>query len=100
MVSYFTLAIDMVKSFKFINTSISLKLKSFCIKFYFTGHKSLLKSKMRTPFDIGNVLLFYRNVLVESARIARGKIEKLSELDVSKHDAVIFPGGFGAAKNL
>jgi len=41
-----------------------------------------------------------RNVLIESARIARGKIEKLSELDVSKHDAVIFPGGFGAAKNL
>ncbi|XP_065071994.1 ES1 protein homolog, mitochondrial-like [Rhopilema esculentum] len=40
-----------------------------------------------------------RNVLIESARIARGKIEKLSELDVSKHDAVIFPGGFGAAKN-
>lgn len=41
-----------------------------------------------------------RNVLIESARIARGKIEKLSELDVSKHDAVIIPGGFGAAKNL
>ena len=55
---------------------------------------------MRKSFDIGNVLLFYRNVLVESARIARGNIEKLSELDVSKHDAVIFPGGFGAAKNL
>jgi len=41
-----------------------------------------------------------RNVLVESARIARGKIEPLSKLNVAEHDAVIFPGGFGAAKNL
>ncbi|OWF41050.1 ES1 protein homolog, mitochondrial-like [Mizuhopecten yessoensis] len=41
-----------------------------------------------------------RNVLVESARIARGKIDALSNLDSSKFDAVIFPGGFGAAKNL
>ncbi|XP_071947921.1 ES1 protein homolog, mitochondrial-like [Antedon mediterranea] len=41
-----------------------------------------------------------RNVLVESARIARGKIAALSTLDVNNHDAVIFPGGFGAAKNL
>ncbi|MBX3356859.1 MAG: isoprenoid biosynthesis glyoxalase ElbB [Phycisphaeraceae bacterium] len=41
-----------------------------------------------------------RNVLVESARIARGKIEPLSALDPSAFDAVVFPGGFGAAKNL
>ncbi|KAM9341794.1 glutamine amidotransferase-like class 1 domain-containing protein 3, mitochondrial [Pholidichthys leucotaenia] len=41
-----------------------------------------------------------RNVLVESARLARGKIEALSKLSVKDHDAVIFPGGFGAAKNL
>jgi len=41
-----------------------------------------------------------RNVLEESARIARGKISPLTELDVSSHDAVVFPGGFGAAKNL
>ncbi|XP_035672556.1 glutamine amidotransferase-like class 1 domain-containing protein 3A, mitochondrial isoform X1 [Branchiostoma floridae] len=41
-----------------------------------------------------------RNVLVESARIARGKIAALSTLDVAGHDAVILPGGFGAAKNL
>jgi len=41
-----------------------------------------------------------RNVLVESARIARGKIESLDKLNVNEHDAVIFPGGFGAAKNL
>ncbi|XP_023213737.1 ES1 protein homolog, mitochondrial-like [Centruroides sculpturatus] len=41
-----------------------------------------------------------RNVLVESARIARGKIKALSELKASDHDAIVFPGGFGAAKNL
>lgn len=41
-----------------------------------------------------------RNVLVESARIARGKIQDLKDLKVQDFDAVIFPGGFGAAKNL
>ncbi|NP_001167509.1 uncharacterized protein LOC100381155 [Xenopus laevis] len=41
-----------------------------------------------------------RNVLVESARLARGNITALSRLNVKEHDAVIFPGGFGAAKNL
>lgn len=41
-----------------------------------------------------------RNVLVESARIARGKIKALSELQVENFDAIIFPGGFGVAKNL
>jgi enhancing lycopene biosynthesis protein 2 len=41
-----------------------------------------------------------RNVLVESARIARGKIKPLSQFRASDFDAIIFPGGFGAAKNL
>jgi len=41
-----------------------------------------------------------RNVLVESARIARGKIRDLTEFKASAFDALIFPGGFGAAKNL
>uniref|UniRef100_UPI003AAC937C glutamine amidotransferase-like class 1 domain-containing protein 3, mitochondrial isoform X2 n=1 Tax=Centroberyx gerrardi TaxID=166262 RepID=UPI003AAC937C len=41
-----------------------------------------------------------RNVLSESARIARGNIADLAKLSVSNHDAIIFPGGFGAAKNL
>lgn len=41
-----------------------------------------------------------RNVLVESARIARGKIHPLSQLNAADYDALIFPGGFGAAKNL
>ncbi|GAB6023277.1 Glutamine amidotransferase-like class 1 domain-containing protein 3A, mitochondrial, variant 2 [Chamberlinius hualienensis] len=39
-----------------------------------------------------------RNVLAESARIARGKISSLSQL--KSCDAIVFPGGFGVAKNL
>ena len=41
-----------------------------------------------------------RNVLVESARIARGEIKDLQEVNASDLDALIIPGGFGAAKNL
>lgn len=41
-----------------------------------------------------------RNVLVESARIARGAIRDLAEYRAADFDALVFPGGFGAAKNL
>lgn len=41
-----------------------------------------------------------RNVLVESARIARGVITDLAQFDPAECDALILPGGFGAAKNL
>lgn len=41
-----------------------------------------------------------RNVLVESARIARGNIRPLHEFKAGDFDALVFPGGFGAAKNL
>ena len=41
-----------------------------------------------------------RNMLVESARIARGEIAPLASLQSGEFDAVVFPGGFGAAKNL
>src|ERR1051326_1725326 len=41
-----------------------------------------------------------RNVLVESARIARGKIRDIATVKAADIDALIFPGGFGAAKNL
>ncbi|WBA82102.1 isoprenoid biosynthesis glyoxalase ElbB [Endozoicomonas sp. GU-1] len=41
-----------------------------------------------------------RNVLVEAARIARGDIEPLAALKVADFDALVVPGGFGAAKNL
>lgn len=41
-----------------------------------------------------------RNVLIEAARIARGKILDLEDLESQKFDAVIFPGGYGAATHL
>lgn len=41
-----------------------------------------------------------RNALVESARIARGNIRDIAEVKAGELDAIIFPGGFGAAKNL
>lgn len=41
-----------------------------------------------------------RNVLAEAARIARGDIKPLTEFDANDVDALILPGGFGAAKNL
>ena len=48
----------------------------------------------------GKVMEDKRNVLVEAARIARGEIMPLRDLDASAFDALIMPGGFGAAKNL
>lgn len=41
-----------------------------------------------------------RNVLAESARLARGEIRPLSEARPEDLDAVLLPGGYGAAKNL
>lgn len=41
-----------------------------------------------------------RNVLVESARIARGEIQDVKTVNAADIDALIIPGGFGAAKNL
>ena len=41
-----------------------------------------------------------RNVLIESARIARGEIKDISTVKADDIDALVFPGGFGAAKNL
>lgn len=41
-----------------------------------------------------------RSVLIESARIARGAVFSLKDLDRDEIDALVIPGGFGAAKNL
>ena len=41
-----------------------------------------------------------RNALVESARIARGKIQPLAKFDAGNFDILLFVGGFGAAKTL
>jgi len=41
-----------------------------------------------------------RNVLIEAARIARGKVLDLATANAADFDALLVPGGFGAAKNL
>lgn len=41
-----------------------------------------------------------RNMLVESARIARGEVKELEDLRPEEFDALVIPGGFGVAKNL
>ncbi|OIZ94214.1 glutamine amidotransferase [Candidatus Rickettsiella isopodorum] len=41
-----------------------------------------------------------RNILEESARIARGKIKDIALANADDYTAMIFPGGFGAALNL
>src|SRR5687767_2397148 len=48
----------------------------------------------------GDELKESRNVLVESARIARGNIQPLSAYQSKNFDGLAIPGGFGAAKNL
>lgn len=48
----------------------------------------------------GEVMNQERSVLVESARIARGNIKPLRDFQASAFDAIVFPGGFGVAKNL
>lgn len=51
-------------------------------------------------FITGEEMTEERNVLVESARIARGDIIDLARFTPDDYDALIIPGGFGVAKNL
>lgn len=48
----------------------------------------------------GQEMMEKRNVLQESARIARGKISDLNTFVADNYDALVIPGGLGAAKNL
>lgn len=48
----------------------------------------------------GETLDQTRNVLIESARITRGQVADVASLNVDEFDALLVPGGFGAAKNL
>lgn len=42
----------------------------------------------------------HRNILTEASRIARGKIQALTSLQIENFDILSFSGGFGVAKNL
>ena len=48
----------------------------------------------------GEVMNEQRNMLVEAARIARGKIHEISTIAPADIDALVIPGGFGSAKNF
>ena len=48
----------------------------------------------------GETIQQERNVMVETARISRGNVQPLTSFDASQYDALLFAGGFGAAKNL
>ncbi len=41
-----------------------------------------------------------RNMMIESARIARGDVQEINEISPSMIDALVIPGGFGSAKNF
>ncbi len=69
------------------------------------GAEYVIYAPDKTQYDVmdhfhGQQSDEYRNVLVEAARIARGNIKPLKELNPKDIDAVLFPGGFGVAKNL
>jgi len=48
----------------------------------------------------GSAVSEKRNVLLESARIARGKVQNVRTVKADDIDAIVIPGGYGAAKNL
>lgn len=48
----------------------------------------------------GEVMNEQRNMLIEAARIARGKIYEISTIAPADIDALVIPGGFGSAKNF
>lgn len=48
----------------------------------------------------GEAMAESRNVLIEAARIVRGDVQPLAQAQAAELDALIVPGGFGAAKNL
>jgi enhancing lycopene biosynthesis protein 2 len=69
------------------------------------GVEAVCMAPDRDQFDVVNHVTGVavpekRNVLLEAARIARGKIADVKTVRAEDLDAIIIPGGFGAAKNL
>jgi len=69
------------------------------------GAETICMAPNKDQFDVvnhvsGNTSAEKRNVLIEAARIARGKIRDVKVVSADDFDAIIIPGGFGAAKNL
>ena len=69
------------------------------------GAQAICFAPDKTQADVinhltGEPMADSRNVLIEAARIARGDIHPLNQAKAEELDALIVPGGFGAAKNL
>lgn len=70
-----------------------------------SGAQAVCFAPDKTQADVinhlnGEAMAGSRNVLIEAARIARGEIQPLARAQAQALDALIVPGGFGAAKNL
>lgn len=70
-----------------------------------SGAQAVCFAPDKRQFDVvdhlsGEAMGESRNVLIESARIARGDVRPLASAQAEELDALIVPGGFGAAKNL
>lgn len=70
-----------------------------------SGAQAVCFAPDKRQFDVidhhsGEAMGESRNVLIESARIARGEVSPLASAQAEALDALIVPGGFGAAKNL
>lgn len=70
-----------------------------------SGAQAVCFAPDKTQADVinhltGEPMAESRNVLTEAARLARGVITSLASADAQTLDALIVPGGFGAAKNL
>jgi len=69
------------------------------------GHEYQCISVNKNQHHVINHLTGYemqeeRNMMIESARIARGDVKEISEITPANIDALIIPGGFGSAKNF
>lgn len=60
----------------------------------------MLQTRVINHLDGSVMVDEHRNVLVEAARIARGKIKNIAQAKAQDYQAIFFPGGFGAATNL
>lgn len=70
-----------------------------------SGAQAICFAPDKTQADVinhltGEPMAGSRNVLIEAARLTRGQIQPLAEAQAESLDALIVPGGFGAAKNL
>ena len=77
-----------------ISTVVTLSELNCDVKIFAPNHE------MPATDHLSGEPLAKRNLLSESARIARGEVTDLKKLDANQFDAVVFPGGYGAALNL